>query len=48
MSNILLQDFFMKDDVKIMMPNETPGTLIPSDGVLKFGGKPEVDHAMHL
>ncbi len=38
----------MKDDVKIMMPNETPGILIPLDGVLKFGGKREGDHAMHL
>jgi hypothetical protein len=35
----------MKDDVKIKVPNETPKTLIISDGVvngdgvLKFGGK---------
>jgi hypothetical protein len=44
----------MKDDVKIKVPNETPKTLIPSDGVvnwdgvLKSGGKPEGDHVMHL
>jgi hypothetical protein len=44
----------MKDDVKDQMPNETPKTLIPSngvvnrDGVLKFGGKPKGDHAMHF
>ncbi len=46
--------FFMKDDVKVKVPNETPKTLIPSDGVvnwdgvLKSSGKPKGDHAMHL
>jgi hypothetical protein len=36
----------MKDDVKVMVPNGTPRTLIPSngvenwDGVLKSGGTP--------
>jgi hypothetical protein len=44
----------MKDHVKIMMLNKTPRILIPSDGVvnwdglLKFGGRPKGDHAMHL
>jgi hypothetical protein len=38
----------MKDDVKIKMSNGTPKTLIPSDGVLKFGGKPKGDHATHF
>jgi len=44
----------MKDDVKIQVPNKPPKTLIPSDGVvnwdglLKFGGRPEGDHAMHF
>jgi len=38
----------MKDDVKVMMPNETPKTLIHSNGVLKFSGRPEVDRAMHF
>jgi hypothetical protein len=44
----------MKDDVKIKVPNGTPKTLIPSngvvnwDGVLKFGGRPKVDHFMHF
>jgi hypothetical protein len=38
----------MKDDMKVKVPNGTPKTLIPSngvvnwDGVLKSGGKPEV------
>jgi hypothetical protein len=46
--------FFMKDDMKVKVPNRTPKTLIPSDGVvnwdgvLKSGGRPEGDHAMHL
>jgi len=46
--------FFMKDDVKVEVPNGTPKTLIPSDevinkdGVLKFGGKPEGDHGTHF
>jgi len=44
----------MKDDVKVKMPNGTPKTLILSDGVvnwdevLKFGGRPEGDHATHF
>jgi hypothetical protein len=44
----------MKDDVKVIVPNETPKTLIPSngvinwDGVLKFGGKLADDHATHF
>jgi hypothetical protein len=46
--------FLMKDDVKVTMRNETPKILIPSyrvlnwDGVMKYGGRPEGDHAMHL
>jgi hypothetical protein len=54
MSNILLQSFLMKDDVKIMVLNETPRILIPLDGVvnydgvLKSDGKPKGDHVMHL
>ncbi len=41
----------MKDDVKVEMPNKTPKTLIPwdgvvnQDGVLKFGDKPNGGHA---
>jgi hypothetical protein len=44
----------MKDNVKIKVPNGTPMTLILLDGVvnwdgvLKFGGRPEGDHAMHF
>jgi hypothetical protein len=44
----------MKDDVKVIVPNGTPKILIPSNGVvnwdwvLKFGGKPEDDHATHF
>jgi len=44
----------MKDDVKITMLSKTPRILIPLDGVvnwdgvLKFGGRPKGDHAMHL
>jgi hypothetical protein len=44
----------MKDDVKVKVPNETPKTLIPWDGVvnwdgvLKFGGKLEGDDVMHF
>ncbi len=40
----------MNDDLKVKVPNETPKTLIPSngvvnwDGVLKFGGGLEGDH----
>jgi hypothetical protein len=46
--------FLMKDDVKMKVPNGTPKTLIPSngvvnqDGVLKSGGKLESDHATHF
>ncbi len=44
----------MKDDVKVKVPNETPKTLIPFDGVinqegvLKSGGRPKGDHATHF
>ncbi len=44
----------MKDDVKIEVPNGTPNTLIPYDGVLnmdgvsKLGNRPEEDHAAHF
>jgi hypothetical protein len=44
----------MKDDVKTKVPNGTPKTLIPLDGVvnwngvLKSSGKPEGDHATHF
>ncbi len=44
----------MKDDVKVKVPNKTPKTLIPSDGVvnwdgvLEFGGKLKGDHATHF
>jgi len=44
----------MKDDVKVTVPNKTPRILILLngvvnwDGVLKFGGRPHGDHAMHL
>jgi hypothetical protein len=44
----------MKDDVKVIVPIETPRTLIPLngvvnwDGVLKFGVRPEGDHVMHF
>ncbi len=48
MSSILLHGIFMKDDVKVKVPNGTPKSLILSDGVLKFGGKVEGDHVMHL
>ncbi len=40
--------------MKIKVPNGTPKTLIPSDGmvnwdvVLKFGGMLKGDHAMHF
>jgi len=46
--------FFMKDDVKIKVPNRTPKTLILSDevvnwdGVLKYDGKLKGDHATHF
>jgi hypothetical protein len=48
MLSILLHGIFMKDDVKVKVPNGTPKSLILSDGVLKFGGKVEGDHVMHL
>jgi len=41
----------MKDDMKVKMPNGTPKTLIPSngvvnwEGVLKYGGRLEGDYA---
>jgi hypothetical protein len=38
----------MKDEVKIEMPNRTPKTLIPSNGVLRSGGRLKGDHATHL
>jgi hypothetical protein len=44
----------MKDDVKDEVPNGTPKTLIPSNGVLnkdgvsKLGNKPKRDHVAHL
>ncbi len=40
----------MKDDVKVMMPNGTPKTLILPDGMggLKSGSRPKGDHAMHF
>jgi hypothetical protein len=46
--------FWMKDDVNFEMPNGTPKTLIPSDGVvnwdgvLKSGSKLDDDHVTHL
>ncbi len=40
--------FFMKDDVKIKVPNGTPKTLINVDGVLKYGDKPKGDYATHF
>ncbi len=44
----------MKNDVKVKVPNKTPKTLIPLDGVvnwdgvLKFVGRLEGDHATHF
>jgi hypothetical protein len=44
----------MKDDVKVKVPNGTPKTPIPLngvvnwDGVLKFSGRPKSDHATHF
>jgi hypothetical protein len=44
----------MKDDVNDKVPNGTPKTLIPSngmvnfDGVLKLSSKLEGDHATHF
>jgi hypothetical protein len=44
----------MKDDANDGVPNGTPKTLIPSngvvnwDGVLKSSGRPKGDHAMHF
>jgi hypothetical protein len=44
----------MKDDDKVKMPNGAPKILIPLDGVvnwdgvLKFGGRLEGDHATHF
>ncbi len=38
----------MKDDVKDVIPNGTPKTLIPFDGVSKLGDRLQGDHATHL
>ncbi len=42
----------MKDDVNDEMPNGTPKTLIPSNGVVKWDGvlksRPKGDHVTHL
>jgi hypothetical protein len=44
----------MKDDVKVIVPSKTPRTLILLngvvnwDGVLKFGVRPNGDHATHF
>jgi len=38
----------MKDDVKVKVPNRNPKIFMPLDGVLKFSGKIEGDHATHL
>ncbi len=44
----------MKDDVKDEIPNGTPKTLIPSngmlnmDGVSKLNDRPKKDHATHF
>jgi hypothetical protein len=44
----------MKDDVKVKVPNGTPKTLIHLDGVvnwdgvLKFDGNPDDNHATHF
>ncbi len=44
----------MKDDLNDEVPNGTPKTLIPfngvlnQDGVLKLGSKLEGDHATHF
>jgi hypothetical protein len=44
----------MKNDVKVKVPNRTTETLIPSngvvnwDGLLKYSGRVEDDHAMHF
>jgi hypothetical protein len=54
-SNILhnLVDY-QQDDVKDEIPNGTPKTLIPYDGVLnkdgvsKLGSKPKGDHVAHF
>ncbi len=36
--HILLQGVFYKDDVKVIVPNETPMTLILLDGVANWDG----------
>ncbi len=44
----------MKDDLNDEVPNETPKTLIPYDGMLnqdgvwKSRGKPKEDHVKHF
>ncbi len=46
--------FFMKDDVNNEVPDGTPKTLIPFDGVVNWDGvlksiiKPNGDHVTHL
>ncbi len=34
--------------MKVKVPNKTPKTLIPLDGVLKSSGRPKGDHATHF
>ncbi len=54
MLNILLQGIFDKDDMKVKITNRTPKILIPSNGVvnwggvLKSGGGLKGDHAVHF
>jgi len=54
LSTLFARHFFMKDDVKLKMPNGTLRTLLHSngvvnwDGVLKFGGKLKGDHVAHF
>jgi hypothetical protein len=46
--------FFIKDDVKVKVPNRTPIILLLSDGVVNWDGvlksncKPKGDHVMHF
>ncbi len=60
MLSIFLQNIFLKDDVKVKVPNGTPKTIIHLDGVvnqdgvvnwdgvLKSDGNPDDDHATHF
>jgi len=54
MLSIFLQSIFLKDDVKVKVPNGTPKTIIRLDGVvnwdgvLKSDGNPDDDHATHF